>query len=340
MIVCSPSLASASGLSQTSPAVSFLPPPALLLHFHHPELRADSASGPRHSLWLLVQCSRCLWVSFLAPMIVLGLRLLLSLHPAPRPALSSLHPLAQPLQGGPFQPFCCPPHPTRQEEDAQTVPTHESQHSGASPLARAPPGAYDRLSQPPQTVGLHGPQLPTKALGIPPNPAHSETISLPTAPLTVAEAPDYLEAVFHLSTGNQTEPGSLCLFCRAVPKATSGQLLPCLVTKPFSRLPSVAAMTALPLCGHHRVHLQQPPLLIHPQHPLPRNPRSPQESLLPLPPTPQFMPHIPCSSLTFTLIMGSQWHPEGLREGDSSETLNRSFGKTYFLGSSPCPTPK
>ena len=110
----------------------------------------------------------------------------------------------------------------RQEEDAQTVPTHESQHSGASPLARAPPGAYDRLSQPPQTVGLHGPQLPTKALGIPPNPAHSETISLPTAPLTVAEAPDYLEAVFHLSTGNQAEPGSLCLFCRAVPKATSG----------------------------------------------------------------------------------------------------------------------
>lgn len=174
----------------------------------------------------------------------------------------------------------------------------------------------------------------------PPNPVHSETISLPTAPLTVAEAPDYLEAVFHLSTGNQAEPGSLCLFCRAVPKATSGQLLPCLVTKPFSRLPSVAAMTALPLCGHHRVHLQQPPLLIHPQHPLPRNPRPPQESLLPLPPTPQFMPHIPCSSLTFTLIMGSQWHPEGLREGDSSETLSRSFGKTYFLGSSPCPTPK
>ena len=205
------------------------------------------------------------------PVFSLPLGLLLGTHDCPGPEAASEPAPCTPSSsqlpaptcpappGRPIPALLLPSTPNRQEEDAQTVPTHESQHGGASLLARAPPGAYDRLSQPPQTVGLHGPQLPTKALGMPPNPVHSETISLPTAPLTVAEAPDYLEAVFHLSTGNQTEPGSLCLFCRAVPKATSGQLLPCLVTKPFSRLPSVAAMTALPLCGHHRVHLQQPP---------------------------------------------------------------------------------
>ena len=53
-----PSSASASGLSQVSPTARPLPPPALLLRFHRPELRAHSASGPRHSLCLPVQRSR------------------------------------------------------------------------------------------------------------------------------------------------------------------------------------------------------------------------------------------------------------------------------------------
>lgn len=48
-----PPSASCSGLNKDSPtACPLLLPPALLPHFHNAELRAHSASGPRHSLCL------------------------------------------------------------------------------------------------------------------------------------------------------------------------------------------------------------------------------------------------------------------------------------------------
>lgn len=74
------------------PACLFLLPPVLLPRFHNPELRAHSASGPRHSLSLPGSCPAASR-AFLAPTRILGLRLPPSVHTAPHPAPCSLNPL-------------------------------------------------------------------------------------------------------------------------------------------------------------------------------------------------------------------------------------------------------
>lgn len=101
-------------VSRDSPtACPLLLPPVLLPHFHNPELRAHSGSGPRHSL-TLPGSGPATSRAFLAPTWILGLRLPPSVHTAPHPTPCSLNPLPQPFsEAHPGPCAALPTHPGR-----------------------------------------------------------------------------------------------------------------------------------------------------------------------------------------------------------------------------------